>query len=120
MATIIGLAPLVWLVYLAYRDGRRTFSRSRSSNPVLRRLDAEIDADRLDLDRLRRDMDAACAVETLEDEPGADTPAPASTVAEDRETTLTRQLLTGALEPSIYQRLMSELAHDSTRSGGAR
>lgn len=120
MATLIGLALLLWLVYLAYRDGRRAFGRSRSANPVLRRLDAELDPERLDLERLRRDMDAACASDTAEDEEVVGTPAPADTVLEERETSLTRQLLAGAIEPSIYQRLMSELAHGSTHSRGAR
>lgn len=124
MATLIGLALLVWLVYLAYRDARRAFGRSHSANPVLRRLDADldgyIDPDKLDLDRLRRDMDAACAAEPPRDDAAADTPAPADTVAEERETALTHQLLAGSIEPSIYQQLMSELAHDSTRSGGTR
>ena len=120
MATLIGLALLAWLMYLAVRDGRRAFGRPRSANPVLRRLDAETDPDRLDLDRLRRDMAAAYAVDLVEDDQPADTSATADTVAEQRETTLTQQLLAGTLEPAVYQRLMCELAHDSTRSGGAR
>ena len=125
MATLIGLGLLLWLVHLAYRDGRRALGRTRPANPVLRRLDAEMDTnrldlDRLDLDRLRRDIGVACAAGTPEDDPAVDPPEGADTVAEERETTLTHQLLAGAMEPPTYQRLMSELAHTDAKSGGAR
>ena len=121
MATLIGLAVLVWLVYLACRDGRRAFSRKCTTNAVLRPLDvAEVDPNLLDLNRLRRDMDAACAVETWADDAATDTPEPADIAAEERETTLTRQLLAGTIEPSVYQRMVSALAHADAKSGGAR
>ncbi len=111
MATVIGLALLLWLARLAYRDGRSAVGGRRSRNPVLRQLDR--DPDGVDLDRLRHAMGARSANEL----PGGATP---DTLAEARETELTGQLFAGAMSPSDYHRLMSELAYDSTQSEGSR
>ena len=118
MALLIGLVLLVTVSYLAYRDGRRALTGRGAGNPVLRRLERELDAerlnpDRLDLDRLRADMHAAAGVGSLPDD------AAPETIAESRETALTRQLLAGAVEASAYQQRMSELAHASTKQGRA-
>lgn len=112
MAFVIGLLLLVVPIWSLFRLGRRI--DDRPANPVLRRLDGELEPGRLDLDRLRRDMTVACL-----DPPFPEITAPEN-AAEVREADLCRRLLDGAIAPAGYRQRMSELAHHLARSAGAR
>ena len=120
MTALIGFALLLVVSYLAYLDGRKALGSRGTRNPVLRRLGSDLDPDKLDLDRLRRDMEATDDDNTLTDDTAAGTAATADNPAEAREAALTRQLLAGTIEPSAYQQRMGELARTRTETGGPR
>jgi hypothetical protein len=112
MIFVIEFLLISSLVFFAYHDWHTQPGETTSHTPALRRRDTDLD--RLDLDRLRRDMEVAS---------GAGSPAEDAKPdidAEAREAELTRELIAGNVDPATYQRLMGELAHGSTQSGGAR
>jgi hypothetical protein len=119
MAAVIGAFLLLTLMYSAFRSVSRYIGHGQSTNPVLRAWD---DMDRLD-DPTAVDVDLVRQhgrVGTSDRAPRPDHSYPDSDLrqpseAEIREAALARELLNGQLEPSIYQRLMSEVAHEPRR-----
>jgi hypothetical protein len=112
MTIVIGLLLVIALFGTLVRLALGIESGRRS--PARRRPDAEIDPEALDLTRLCRDMAAACDSDQLSANAQPDG------AAEHRETQYARELLAAAIYARTYQRLMTDLAHGTTRSGGAR
>ena len=112
MTLVIGALIFVGLFTSLFRLGLGI--DRRAGNPALRRLETELDPNRLDLTRLTRDMAAACR------DTAPDGAATAESPAEQRELDLCRQLLDGTMPATSYRQLMSQLAHDPARSDGVR
>ena len=111
---------LAWL-FMAYHLGRYLFGAPPATAAQRSEQEPHVDVDRLDMDRLRRDMILACTHDSPPDELGelpADPTESPHGVTELREAELVRQLLAGTLDASSYRRQMGELAQKRAPSSG--
>lgn len=102
------------LVLFGYLDWRFGFGKRQPVDAQLRNMEADFDPRQLDLRRLRRDIRREASQGWA-----PDAAAPRS-AGESRESELARQLVTGSLQPAMYRRLMSELAHAPEDVAGLR